>query len=167
MAKKNRAAKQVTHAVAEQEQNFIWKELNGIFRPVKSDSFKSAEEAAKRQGRKLPDPRAGQPTHLSGEPRVPRNKQEDIAGELGYTPYEGPTGGAKEPVFHKRGGDPPYVSYDRDGHGSAARGGGDLPPNIPWKGASSPTGFGARDRLGTYVPKYDADGNVNFDRVRR
>jgi hypothetical protein len=156
----------VEHAVERQEANFIWKELNGIFRPVKSDSFKAAEEAAEKRGRKLPDPRAGQPTHLSSDPRVPRPRQQEVAGELGYTPYGGQTGGAKEPVFHNSDGDPPYISYDRDGHGSAGRG-SELPPNIPWKGASRPTEFGARDRSGTYVPKYDADGNVTFDKVRR
>jgi hypothetical protein len=162
-SKKNRTQKQVAHSVPAAPRNFIWRELNGIFRPVKTPEFEAAEKAAK--GRKLPDPRAGEPTHRTREPRVPRARQEEIARELGYEPVGGPaTGGAKEPIYYKRGGDPPYISADRDMHGAAR---GDEAANIPWKGATSQNDFGARTRAGTYVPKYDADGNVVFDRVRR
>jgi hypothetical protein len=163
LAKRNKAAKQVSHAVAEAEQNFIWKALNGIFRPVKSETFEAAEKASKR---KLPDPRAGQPTHRTANPRVTRKQQEEIAGELGYQPYR-PRGGApKEPIFENPDGHPPYISYDHTGHGSVDRSGQGLPPNVAWKGADDPQTLMNRNRDGTYVPKYDEGGNVNFDRVR-
>ena len=166
MAKRGgRAAKEVTRAVAKEEQNFIWKACEGIFRPVKTDAFKDAEEAAASKGRKLADPRAGEPTHRTPD-RVTRPKQRELADELGYKPYQ-PRGGApKEPIFHNPNGEPPYISYDHTTHGAADRSGQQLPPNVPWKGASDPKTLMNRGRDGTYVPKYDANGKVYFDRVR-
>ncbi|HEY3630130.1 MAG TPA: toxin C-terminal domain-containing protein [Jatrophihabitantaceae bacterium] len=160
-----RAAKGVARAVAKEEKNFIWKACEGIFRPVKTDAFEQAEKDALKKGRKLDDPRAGHPTHRTSEPRVPKPKQRELAGELGYEPYQ-PRGGApKEPIFHNPNGEPPYISYDHTGHGSADRS-GELPPNVAWKGANDPKTLMNRGRDGTYVPKYDSNGNVHFDRVR-
>jgi hypothetical protein len=154
----------VGHAVAEAEENIIWEAANGIFRPVKSDTFKAAEEAAKKRGKDLPDPRAGHPTHRKPD-RLTRGDQRDVAGELGYTPYQPRNGNPKEPIFYKADGDPRYISYDHTTHGAADRT-GQLPPNVPWKGANDARTLENRGRDGTYVPKYDANGNVVFDRVR-
>jgi hypothetical protein len=165
LGKGGRAAKQVAHAVAKEERNFIWKELNGIFRPVKTDAFKEAEEAAKHQHKKLPDPRAGTPTHGSHH-RLTRPQQREVADDLGYQPYQARGGGQpKEPIFHNPDGDPPYISHDHTGHGSVDRTGQD-PPNVAWKGASDPRTLENGGRDGTYVPKYRPDGSVYFDRVR-
>lgn len=167
MAKRGgRAAKAVNHAVAAEEKNIIWEACEGIFKPVKSKAARDAEEAAAKKGRKIADARSGEPVHKTDLPRVTKGKQKELAEDMGYKPYEGPTKGAKEPVFYKEGGDPPYISYDHTGHGAAQRG-EDGPVKVPWKGSDSPKGFGKDDRAGTYNPEYDDGGNVVFKRGRR
>lgn len=166
MAKRGgRAAKAVGHQVAEAEQNFIWKALNGVFRPVKTDAFTDLEKAAGKRGRKLADPRAGHPTHRSHN-RLTREQQGDVAADLGYSPYFSRGTQPKAPLFHKPGGEPPYISHDLDGHGSIDRSGQNLPGNVAWKGADNPAQLNVAGRDGTYVPKYDEAGNIIFDRVR-
>lgn len=166
MAKRGgRAAKSVNHAVAAEEKNIIWKACKGIFRPIKTDAGHAAEKAAARKGKKI-DVRADHPVHKTDMPRVTRPDQTKLADELGYKPYEGTTKGAKEPVYYKEGGEPPYISYDHTGHGAAQRG-ADGPVRVPWKGADSPGGFGKSDRSGTYNPEYDNDGGIVFRRGRR
>jgi hypothetical protein len=164
-----RAAKAVAHAVAKEERNFIWKAANGIFRPVKTDAFKELEQQAKRRGRTLEDPRAGLPTHGTDQPRITHPQQLEAAKDLGYEPYPN-RGNAKQPIFYKPDGHPPYISYDLDGHGSINRtddwGPGAPPQNVAWKGADDPRQLQQRRRDGTYVPKYDKDGNIYFDDVR-
>lgn len=164
MAKKARVTKQVTRAVAKEEKNFIWKACEGIFRPVKSDAFKATEKDAVKGDRNLPDPRAGQPTHRTPD-RVTRPRQRELAEELGYKPYRA-GGNPKEPIFENPNGHPRYISYDHTTHGAADRS-GELPPNVPWKGADDVRKLLNRDRDATYVPKYDRNGNVYFDPVRK
>lgn len=163
MARAGRAASAVAHKLGPLEENFIWKEANKIFRPRYSKAASRARRAEAAKGHHVPDGRAGSPAHRSYD-RVSVDQQAKLAHELEYRPYRGPNN-ARQPVFHNPDKEPPYISYDRDGHGAVDRTGSGLPPNVPWKGASNPRGFRG-DRLGTYVPKYDEHGNIIFDRVR-
>lgn len=164
MAKRGgRAAKSVNHAVAAEERNIIWKACNGIFRPVKTQAGHDAEKAAARKGIKK-DVRSGHPPHKTDQPRITRQQQRELAEEMGYRPYEGPTN-AKEPVFYKEGGHPPYISSDHTGHG--VRPDADGRRSVPWKGADSPRDFGHDTRSGTYNPQYDDNGDIVFHRGRR
>lgn len=161
---RGRAARKVGHEVAAAEENIIWEATNDIFRPVETQASRAARDAAKARGRHMPDPRGGHPTHRKPD-RLTRSQQRDVAAELGYEPYTPRNGNPKEPIFHNPNGDPRYISYDHTTHGAADRT-GQLPPNVPWKGARDPGTLEGRGRDGTYVPKYDSNGNVVFDRVR-
>ena len=164
-----RGKHQVGHAVGEAEQNFIWRELNGIFRPVKTDRFAAAEAAAAQQGRHLPDPRAGLPAHRTSHPRLTRQHQSELAGELGYVeiPKADYPRGAKATIFHNPDGEPPYIGYDIDGHGSRDRLGGTDTSTVQWKGAGSASDLTKTRRDGTYVPEFAPDGSVGFVRKKR
>jgi len=171
---------QVTRRVERAEQNLIWELAHDIWRPVKHPKFKEVEAAAKaRRQPSPPDPRSGHPVHRSAAPRLTRQRQDELAAELGYrpTPDRGP-GGAT--IYHRPDGDPRYISYDHAGHGAGVRdadgrrtsydGTPDTAPNVSWKGSDQAGRLrttSADDRDGTYVPTYNDRGGIDVRRVKR
>jgi len=161
---------QVEHAVERAERNIVWELAHDLWRPVRHPHFRPVDA----RGRPRPDPRHGEPAHRADVPRLSRQRQAELAEEYGYRPT---SHRGREPIFENPDGDPRFISYDRDGHGSGVRGAdgkfipydGRTPeyaPNVPWKGANNARTLVNGDRDATYVPKYDADGNVRFDPVR-
>lgn len=175
--------RQVTHSVPYAERNLIWELANDVWRPVKSPDFDAAQQAARKRGKNLPDPRSGRPVHAKpGKVTLPKDRHAQMADDLGYVPTRH-VGVNNTPIFQKQGGDPEYISYDLDGHATAnrdaARGqrGSVIPydpgdpdrsaPPVSWKGADSPAKLGDRtSRDGTYIPTYDDSGNVSWRQPR-
>jgi hypothetical protein len=173
--------RQIQHSVQRAEQNLIWELAHDVWRPVRRPDFDDAQRAAHRRGQHLPEPRAGHPVHARpGGNRIPRDRHDDMADELGYEPT-GETGVNNIPIYRSRDGRPPeYIAYDMDGHGTLPRdaNGKGIPydPNHPdttappasWKGADDPDKLRNRhDRDGTYIPEYDSNGDVTWRQPRK
>ena len=155
----------VSHRVTELTQTFFWKETKGLFRPRYAKPVRRARAAAAARGTPWRDVRAGQPAFRSDR-LLDASDEKNLARELGYhEEIPADRHNARRRVFHNGSKDPPYISYDQAGHGAADRT-GQLPPNIPWKGAAAPRQFGPGQRMGTYVPTYDEQGNVFMRRAR-
>lgn len=171
--------RQVTHSVPYAERNLIWELANDVWRPVKSPDFDAAQQAARKRGKNLPDPRSGRPVHARpGNVRLPTGRQTAMAKDLGYEPttHRGPD---RAMIYEKPGGDPRYISYDMDGHATVPRGpdgkqiGYDprdpdrTAPAAAWKGADDHKNLRDRtSRDGTYVPTYDDSGDITWRRPR-
>ena len=144
------SSRQIRHAVQREERNIVWELAGDLWRPAKHPRLRRTQAAARRKGRNLPDPRSGEPAHRSDVPRLSKLQQADLADELGYSPTGAVSKrGQGEPIFHNPDGDPPYITYDRDGH---LAGGAVTKPatqrctshktlkmalNVPWKGATA------------------------------